>query len=959
MTTWRTRGLVTLVFLFLIGVLLATPAAAEPLPMPRVVGATAAPAPLAVEEYQIPPKVIVDAVLATRGENITLTNLSPDGKKFLITKTDGLPPISRLGCPCVHLAELAFDPVAGRARDLWVRSADGFDLFDYTTRKSVPVRIPAGARVSTPVWSPDGSQLAFFAHFEAATHIWIADTKTGASRPVTRTPVLATLTTGFQWCKDGKHIQTVLRPDDGADWEAKTAIAVGPKVRMAHGGPSPSRTYRYLLESVQDMRLFEHLITGQLAVVAVADGGVTKVGTPAMIRTVLPTADAKQFRVTTVKKPFSYYVPFERFGTLEGVWGSDGKSLVTLNERNLRENEPPQQAVTAGQPTGGVRAGTGGRKGAIGTSTDPMPPVDPMDPAPAPAPTVPAPGPDPDAQPRPGQPVDPDGKRDLTWRPDGAGLSFLQLEPAKAQAKADAKTTPKADAKAPAPKTAVAKEPEAKEPPRKDRVLLWSAPFGKDDAMVVYESTGRITAAQYSDDGGLLFVTQTVDNVRQITAIDLKDPKTTHVIFKAGSREPDAEPKKESEVDEDEQQPRKGGFGGRGGAGGPGGGPALLTRSRGGAGVVRISSGGDVYLSGTDRTRGGDGTFPKPYLDKVNIKTGTKTRIFEGKGDLLETIDAVDGDNVTKVFTTKQKTDVVPDSYVTELAGGKVTKLTNNVDRSPWNHEVKVNRFQVTRIDGFKFYVKVTTPPKATGKLPALFWIYPREYADQAAYNAAAGRGGQGGGPGGGGRFTTLNPRSMTLLTLLGYAVVEPDVPIVGPAGRMNDNYVPDLRNSLWAVIDDLDKKGIIDRDRLAVGGHSYGAFSTANALAHTPFFKAGIAGDGNYNRTLTSMTFQSERRQLWDARETYLEMSPILWANRVNGALLMYHGMEDANVGTDPINAHHLFMALDGLGKPAALYMYPYEDHGPISRETTLDLWARWVAWLDTYVKNPKTEKK
>ena len=191
------------------------------------------------------------------------------------------------------------------------------------------------------------------------------------------------------------------------------------------------------------------------------------------------------------------------------------------------------------------------------------------------------------------------------------------------------------------------------------------------------------------------------------------------------------------------------------------------------------------------------------------------------------------------------------------------------------------------------------------------------------------------------------------------FDALEPDVPIVGPAGKINDNYVPDLRNSLWAVIDELDKRGIIDRDKLAIGGHSYGAFSTANALAHTPFFKAGIAGDGNYNRTLTPMTFQTEKRNLWEARETYLGMSPLLWADRINGALLMYHGMEDANVGTNPINAEHLFMALRGLGKPAALYMYPYEGHGPIALETTLDQWARWTVWLDTYVKNPTKQKK
>src|SRR5262249_8094706 len=272
--------------------------------------------------------------------------------------------------------------------------------------------------------------------------------------------------------------------------------------------------------------------------------------------------------------------------------------------------------------------------------------------------------------------------------------------------------------------------------------------------------------------------------------------------------------------------------------------------------VVRITAGGDVYVSGTDRTAGEGGQrFPKPYIDKVNIKSGKKARVFEGKGETLETVDAVDGDEIKLVFTTPQKSDVVPDSYVTDLANGKVTKLTKNVDLTPWYHQLKVERFQVTRVDGFKFWVKVTTPPKHDGKLPALFWIYPREYTDQAAYNNSAGRGGGAGAGAAGNRFSAPGPRSMTLLTLLGYAVVEPDVPIIGPAGRMNDNYVSDLRNSLWAVIDDLDKKGVIDRDRLACGGHSYGAFSTANALAHTPFFTARIAGDGNYNRMLTTMT--------------------------------------------------------------------------------------------------------
>jgi dipeptidyl aminopeptidase/acylaminoacyl peptidase len=230
-----------------------------------------------------------------------------------------------------------------------------------------------------------------------------------------------------------------------------------------------------------------------------------------------------------------------------------------------------------------------------------------------------------------------------------------------------------------------------------------------------------------------------------------------------------------------------------------------------------------------------------------------------------------------------------------------------------------------------------------------MFWFYPREYTSQQAYsgNQTANIDKT--------RFRTTSVRSMNILTRIGYAIIEPDIPIFGEEGRMNDNYVHDLRNGLWAVIDALDKREYIDRDRLGIGGHSYGAFSTANALAHTPFFKAGIAGDGAYNRTLTPMAFQSERRYLWDARETYTAMSPFFWANQINGALLMYHGMNDANVGTDPINSERLFQVLDGLGKPASLYMYPYEAHGPAARETTLDMWARWVEWLDRYVKNPE----
>nr|NIP58956.1 prolyl oligopeptidase family serine peptidase [Gemmatimonadota bacterium]NIR79341.1 prolyl oligopeptidase family serine peptidase [Gemmatimonadota bacterium]NIT88008.1 prolyl oligopeptidase family serine peptidase [Gemmatimonadota bacterium]NIU31854.1 prolyl oligopeptidase family serine peptidase [Gemmatimonadota bacterium]NIU36460.1 prolyl oligopeptidase family serine peptidase [Gemmatimonadota bacterium] len=251
-----------------------------------------------------------------------------------------------------------------------------------------------------------------------------------------------------------------------------------------------------------------------------------------------------------------------------------------------------------------------------------------------------------------------------------------------------------------------------------------------------------------------------------------------------------------------------------------------------------------------------------------------------------------------------------------------------------------------TRADGLEFKVEIVLPVgHSEGERPAaLFWHYPREYEDEDAYREGI----RDFSPN---AFPEQRPRSMDTLVRLGYAVVDPDVPIVGPRERWNDRYVVDLRNSLAAAIDALDERGWIDRSRLAIGGHSYGGFGTINALVRTPFFKAGIAGSANSNRSLTPAGFQREDRILWEARETYVRMSPLFWINEMSGALLLYHGMDDQNVGTFPDHSVRSFHAMNTLGKTGALYMYPFEDHGPDAEETLLDLWARWTAWLDAYV--------
>jgi dipeptidyl aminopeptidase/acylaminoacyl peptidase len=294
----------------------------------------------------------------------------------------------------------------------------------------------------------------------------------------------------------------------------------------------------------------------------------------------------------------------------------------------------------------------------------------------------------------------------------------------------------------------------------------------------------------------------------------------------------------------------------------------------------------------------------------------------------------------------------VPQSFILDLKTKDAKQITSNRDLMPEITSAIRKTVIGRRADGHSFKIMVTLPAdwRPGVKLPALFWFYPREYDSQQAYDRPA----AGGGGAAANRFPNYGPRSMAFIVTDGYALIEPDTPIFAQNGQLpNDHYVDDLRDDLAATIDALDTLGMIDRNRLAIGGHSYGAFSTANAMVHTPYFKAGIAGDGDYNRTLTPTGFQNERRDLWQGRETYLDMSPFLYADHLSGALLMYHSEEDQNVGTAPINSIRMFQALQSLGKTAALYMYPYEDHGPITRETDLDQWARWIAWLDKYVKN------
>jgi hypothetical protein len=260
---------------------------------------------------------------------------------------------------------------------------------------------------------------------------------------------------------------------------------------------------------------------------------------------------------------------------------------------------------------------------------------------------------------------------------------------------------------------------------------------------------------------------------------------------------------------------------------------------RSGGEVALLSSDGRyAYLSGTQYYRTWMDSAPRPFIDRVEIRTGAKQRLFESGADMYEHVVAPLDDDFRRAVVVRESPSTVPDSYLRDMTTGALTQLTHNRDYAPEVTQAIRKRIQVTRADGYRFWVDLTLPRdyKPGTRLPAFFWFYPYEYTDQASYDRTKRTLNRN-------QFHTPSVNNKEILVTQGYAVVQPDVPIVGEAGRMNDNYVNDLRNSLSAAIDELDRQGYIDRSRLGVGGHSYGAFSTVNAMVHTPFFRAGIAG--------------------------------------------------------------------------------------------------------------------
>ena len=347
------------------------------------------------------------------------------------------------------------------------------------------------------------------------------------------------------------------------------------------------------------------------------------------------------------------------------------------------------------------------------------------------------------------------------------------------------------------------------------------------------------------------------------------------------------------------------------------------------------------------------GASPKgdlPYLASFDLTTKANTILWRCSEDNFEMVmDVLDINNL-KVITRRETEKEVPNYYIRSINDNSKNAITNFTNPYTSMEGVTKEKIKYKRKDGVDLtgdlYLPKGYDKVKDGPLPTLIWAYPREFTNAA--DASQIRGNQH-------KFTLLSWGSPVFYVTQGYAIFDnAEMPIVAtaPDKKPNDDFVNQLILNATAAIDKLVDLGVGDRSKMAVGGHSYGAFMTVNLLAHCNLFKAGIARSGAYNRTLTPFGFQNEERTFWQAKDLYLSMSPFAFADKIKTPLLMTHGEMDDNTGTYPINSERLYAAIKGHGGTARFVYLPYEAHGYKGKENVLHLLWEQGRWLDKYLK-------
>ncbi len=367
-----------------------------------------------------------------------------------------------------------------------------------------------------------------------------------------------------------------------------------------------------------------------------------------------------------------------------------------------------------------------------------------------------------------------------------------------------------------------------------------------------------------------------------------------------------------------------------------------------GADLTIAQHGRSVYLAGEGASPEGD----RPFVDRLDLDSLKTERLFRSEGERYETLAALASPDAASIVTRRETRTSPPNLVLRDLRAGTERALTTIPSDVPGLSGAERRLVTYQRQDGVSLSATIYVPAsrRAEERLPLIVWAYPREFTDPKTASQVIGS------PY---RYNPVSFGSIHLIMVLhGYAVMIPTMPIVGPGETANDNYVEQLVSSAQASVDKAVELGIADRERVGVAGHSYGAFMTANLLAHSDIFRTGIALSGAYNRSLTPFGFQNERRTFWQVPTLYARMSPFWYANKVNEPILLLHGEVDNNQGTFPVQSERFYLALKGHGARVRYITLPYESHRYAARETLLHVASEFVTWFDRYVKDagPRT---
>jgi dipeptidyl aminopeptidase/acylaminoacyl peptidase len=339
-----------------------------------------------------------------------------------------------------------------------------------------------------------------------------------------------------------------------------------------------------------------------------------------------------------------------------------------------------------------------------------------------------------------------------------------------------------------------------------------------------------------------------------------------------------------------------------------------------------------------------------PFLDRLNLANAGTERLWQARDPYYEAVIDILDERAQRVLTRRESAAEPPNFYIRDLVDGSVTPITDFPDPAPQLAGIQRQLLTYRHDDGVPLSARLFTPPgydpKRDGPLPLLVWAYPREFRDAAAAGQVDSSPNL---------FSRPSGASHLFLLTQGYAILDgPAMPIIGEGDEEpNDRYIEQLVASAKAAVDTVVEMGVATRDRIGIGGHSYGAFMTANLLAHSDLFRAGLARSGAYNRSLTPFGFQAEPRSYWEAMDVYHAMSPFNHAHRITAPMLLIHGELDNNSGTFPIQSERMYQALQGHGVTVRYVVLPYESHGYVARESVLHALAEMIDWMDRYVKH------